>query len=56
MRFHSIEIRAEVVLPVAVPWNLVAVREARACGERAGNSISNRDSILVNTVQIWAAY
>jgi hypothetical protein len=43
-------------LPVVVPWNLVAAQEARARGERSGSSISNRDSILVNTVHVWAGY
>jgi hypothetical protein len=47
---------AEVALPVAVPWNLVAAREARARGERTGVYISNCDSIIVNTVQVWAGY
>ena len=41
---------------VALPWNLVAVQEARARGERTGNYISNHDSMLVNTVHVWAAY
>jgi hypothetical protein len=41
---------------VALPWNLVAAQEARARGERSGSSISNRDSILVNTVHVWAGY
>jgi hypothetical protein len=40
----------------AVPWNLVAAREARARGERTGVYISNCDSIIVNTVQVWAGY
>jgi hypothetical protein len=47
---------AEVALPVAVPWNLVAMWEAHERGGRTGSYISNRDSILVNAVHAWAAY
>jgi hypothetical protein len=47
---------AEVALPVGVPWSLVAAREAQARGESSGSYISTRDSIMVNTVHVWAAY
>jgi hypothetical protein len=46
----------EIVLPGAVAWNLVAVHEARARGERTGESISIEGSLLVNTIHVWAAY
>ena len=46
----------EIVLPSGVAWNLVALQEARARGERDGSSISIEGSLLVNTVQVWAAY
>jgi len=46
----------EIVLPGAVAWNLVALEEARARGERTGSSISIEGSLLVNTVHVWAAY
>ena len=46
----------EIVLPGAVAWNLVALDEARARGERTGASISIKGSLLVNTVHVWAAY
>jgi hypothetical protein len=47
---------AEVALPVGVPWNLIAARDAQLRGERTGSYISNRDSIVVNTVHVWASY
>ena len=46
----------EVALPGALAWNLVALAEARARGERTGKSVSNKGSMLVNTVHTWAAY
>ncbi len=46
----------EIVLPGGVAWNLVALDEARARGERTGSSISIEGSLLVNTVHVWAAY
>jgi hypothetical protein len=46
----------EIVLPGAIGWNLVALLEARARGERTGSSISIEGSLLVNTVRVWAAY
>ena len=44
------------VLTGAVAWNLVALGEARARGERTGQSISIEGSLLVNTSHVWAAY
>ncbi len=46
----------EIVLPGAVAWNLVALGEARARGERTGSPISIEGSLLVNTSHVWAAY
>jgi hypothetical protein len=46
----------EVALPGALTWNLVALREARARGERIGKYVSIQGSMLVNTVHTWAAY
>jgi hypothetical protein len=40
----------EIVLPAAVAWNLVALHEARARGERTGESISVEGSLPVNTI------
>ena len=36
----------EIVLPGAVAWNLVALGEARARGERTGSSISIEGSVI----------
>ncbi len=47
---------AEVAMPVAVPFNLVALDEARARGEQTGTRITGKGSMLVNTVHVWAAY
>src|SRR5208283_3894003 len=46
----------EIALPGGVPWNLVALDEARARGEQAGDRISIKGSLLVNTIHVWAAY
>jgi len=46
----------EIILPGAVAWNLAALQEARARGERTGSSISIEGSLLVNTIHVWAAY
>jgi hypothetical protein len=46
----------EIVLPGAVVWNLVALDEARARGEKTGEWISVEGSLLVNTIHVWAAY
>ncbi len=57
LRFiHMARLPNEIVLPGAVAWNLVALGEARARGERTGSSISIEGSLLVNTSHVWAAY
>jgi hypothetical protein len=45
----------EVVLPVAVPWNL-AWAEARKKSSSAGDKLDAATSILVNTIHVWASY
>jgi hypothetical protein len=45
----------EIVLPGAVAWNLVALGEARARGERTGPPISIEGSLLVNTSHVRAS-
>ena len=47
---------AEVVLPLAVPWNLAALAEAQRRGEPIGRRLGASVSMLVNTVHVWAAY
>jgi hypothetical protein len=47
---------AEIVLPGAVPWNILALEEARARGERTGDRLSTEGTRLANTVAVWAAY
>lgn len=47
---------AQIALPGAVAWNLVALREAQARGEQTGSIISIDGSLLVNTIHVWAAY
>jgi hypothetical protein len=42
--------------PAPWAWNLVALGEARARGERTGSPISIEGSLLVNTSHVWAAY
>jgi hypothetical protein len=46
----------EVALPAALVWNLIALAEARARGERIGKYVSDRGSMLANTIHTWAAY
>jgi hypothetical protein len=45
----------EMVLPVAVPWNL-AWAEARTKGRSVGNKLDPATSILVNTIHVWVSY
>jgi len=47
---------AEVALPVGVPFNLLALEEARARGELSSRTLSNRGTLKANTVHVWAAY
>jgi hypothetical protein len=47
---------AEVVLPGAIPWNLLAQTEATARGEATGDRLSTEGTILANSVACWAAY
>ena len=57
LRFiHLCRLPNEITLPGAVAWNLVALQEARARGERTGSSISVEGSLLVNTIHVWAGY
>lgn len=49
----------EVVLPVAVPWNVVAVTEAKERGEEIGEGgvkPSSSGNVLVGSLATWAAY
>jgi len=46
----------EVLLPEAVPWNLLALREAESQGEPIGDRLSGDGTILANSVACWAAY
>lgn len=47
---------AEVLLPGAVPWNLLALTEAQARGEETGDDLSVEGTRLANSVACWAAY
>lgn len=47
---------AEVVLPGAVGWNLLALAEAEARGEAVGRSLSPEGTVLAHSVATWAAY
>ena len=47
---------AEVILPGAVPWNLLALAEARARGEEIGDTLSTEGNPLAASVACWAAY
>jgi hypothetical protein len=46
----------EVLLPGAIPWNLLAMREADARGDPIGDRLSREGTILANSVACWAAY
>jgi hypothetical protein len=45
-----------VTLPCALMRDLIATQTPRALGEETGNYLSPKDSMLVNTVHVWAAY
>lgn len=47
---------AEVRLAGAVPWNILALQEARARGEAIGERLSTAGTRLANSVACWAAY
>ncbi|MBI4573011.1 MAG: hypothetical protein HY713_06955 [candidate division NC10 bacterium] len=47
---------AEVTLPGAIPWNLLATAEADARGEEVGPHLSTEGTILAHSVATWAAY
>jgi hypothetical protein len=47
---------AEVVLPGAIPWNLLASAEATARGEAVGPTLSREGTLLAQSVATWAAY
>ncbi|MBI4573049.1 MAG: hypothetical protein HY713_07150, partial [candidate division NC10 bacterium] len=47
---------AEVVLPGAIPWNLLARAEATARGEAVGPTLSREGTVLAQSVATWAAY
>lgn len=46
----------EVILPGAIPWNLLAQREATARGEERGDTLSREGMLLAQSVACWAAY
>lgn len=46
----------EVTLPGAIPWNLLAQREAEARGEGDGDTLSREGMLLAQSVACWAAY
>ncbi len=47
---------AEVALPGAVPWNLLALEEANARGEATGDTLSAGGTTMANSCAVWAAY
>jgi hypothetical protein len=47
---------SEVVLSGSVAWHLIAVDEARARDNEAGEWISANGAMLGNTLHVWAAY
>jgi hypothetical protein len=46
----------EVALPLGVPWNLVAQAEAQKGDKLLGTRLGLSNSMLVNTIHVWAAY
>jgi hypothetical protein len=44
-----------VALPLGVPWNLAALTEAQKGGKPIGR-LGASNSMLVNTIHVWAAY
>jgi len=46
----------EVALPLGVPWNLVAQAEAQKGGKPLSTRLGASNSMLVNTIHVWAAY
>jgi hypothetical protein len=47
---------AEVMLPGAIPWNLLAKGEAEKRGEAIGQTLSVEGTVLAQSVAAWAAY
>jgi hypothetical protein len=47
---------SEVILPGAIPWNILATREANARGEAIGHTLSAEGTTLAQSVAAWAAY
>jgi hypothetical protein len=47
---------AEVMLPGAIPWNLLAKGEAEKRGEAIGQTLSVEGTVLAQSVATWAAY
>jgi hypothetical protein len=45
----------EVALPLGVPWNLAALAEAQNGGKPLGARLGASNSMLVNTIHVWAA-
>jgi hypothetical protein len=46
----------EVALPLGLPWNLAALAEAQNGGKPLGARLGASNSMLVNTIHVWAAY
>jgi hypothetical protein len=49
------QLPAEVLLPGAFPWNLLAHQEAAAHGAPIGDRLSRKGTTVANTVAVWAA-
>lgn len=47
---------SEVTLPIAIPWNLLSLREAHTRGEAPGGKLSPMSQVLAGSLSCWAAY